>query len=482
MAWTVPAAMLDPAAMKRIVEREFRVYDVREEKIRGQVVAYRFCLIFPPVEFDARFEKVRAALREAAPDLLVFHRREGGEDMLFVAERPPAPPLRPWVHLGLLAATIVTTAISGAIAWASYHNPGLEWNWQMLADPSALGWGFLSFALPLLLILGVHESAHYVVARRHGLRATLPYFIPAPPVLLPIGTFGAFISLKDPLPDRKALFDVGAAGPLAGFMVALPVVILGAFLSAHGTQPVLDIGRPDLFAEGNFTVEQLGTAQSVLHLQQPATGPVAFRVTAPNHGLKLDGDGHWAYRATVSMHFPNGTSADDSARGVLAPGATEWRTVNVTAGADRVDINFRWDDGLVTVGDPLLVQMLNWFFPSGGQFIHPTFFAGWVGLLVTGINLLPAGQLDGGHVARAVFGERMKYVARAAIGFLLILAFMFDTWVLMAFIVLLMGIHHPPPLNDRTRLDTKRWVLAVVVGLVLILTFVPIPFQVAPPI
>jgi len=108
-------------------------------------------------------------------------------------------------------------------------------------------------------------------------------------------------------------------------------------------------------------------------------------------------------------------------------------------------------------------EMLDKAFHNDGYLTHPTFFAGWVGLLVTGINLLPASQLDGGHVARAVLGERMKWAAYAAVAGLVYLALRFQSWMLMAIFILLMGVQHPPPLNDRTGLDLKRKVLAAVV-------------------
>jgi hypothetical protein len=174
--------MMDPAELRRIVERQFRVYEARQEKVRGQVAAHLFYVMFPPAEFDARYAAVRDEILARDPEAIVFLRRDHGEDVLFVAERPPPIQPRVGLHLGLLLATLATTALAGAIAWQGYLHAGDPWRWSVLWDPENLLWGVVTFALPLLLILGIHESAHFYAARRHRLRATLPYFIPAPPL------------------------------------------------------------------------------------------------------------------------------------------------------------------------------------------------------------------------------------------------------------------------------------------------------------
>jgi len=466
---------LDAASLRRIVDRHFRVYDAREERVRGEVVAQLYYLMFPPAEFDARFAAARAEIQAADPELLVFVRRESGEDILFVASRPPAAQHRIGLHVGLLLATLVTTVVSGAITWHGYHSSATDLTWSVLWNPSDLFWGAVTFALPLMLILGLHELAHFLVARRHGLRASLPFFIPAPPVIVPFGTLGAFISMRDPMPDRKALFDVGAAGPLMGFFVTLPVIVLGAFLTGANAQPLPDTGHPLLAADVPFTTTLAsdgGQATLVANVSANA-GFLTFNVTAPARAPDP-----WTYTAKATIHLADGTDSTDTASGSLAPGHAERRTVRLPAGARSVTLDLTWDDGLLRLGDPLLVQLMDKVFHNDGYLTHPTFLAGWVGLLVTGINLLPAGQLDGGHVARAVLGERMKYVAWAAIGLLMVLAFAFNSWMLMAIFLLMTGIQHAPPLNDRTQLDRKRLVLAAVVLIVFVLTFVPVPIQV----
>jgi membrane-associated protease RseP (regulator of RpoE activity) len=462
----------DSAQLRRIVEQHFRVYDAREEKVRGEVGARLYYVMFPPSEFDARFAAARAALQAVDPELLVFVRRESGEDVLFVAHRPPAAQHRTGLHVGLLLATLVTTILSGAITWHGYMARGGELSWSVLWNGSDLLWGALTFALPLMLILGLHELAHFVVARKHGLRASLPFFIPAPPVLVPFGTLGAFISMRDPMPDRKALFDVGAAGPLVGFLVTLPVILLGAFLTGAVAQPLPDTGHPLIAADVPFTLNQT-SGEALLTADVAGAGFLTFNVTPPPQATS-----DWAYTVKATIHHADGTTTTDTSVRTLTGGHGERRSLALPADARSVELSITWDDGLLRRGDPLLVQLLGKAFHNDGYLTHPTFLAGWVGLLVTGINLLPAGQLDGGHVARAVLGERMRYVALAAVGLLMLLAFLFNSWLLMAFFLLVTGVQHAPPLNDRTVLDRKRLILAAVVLAVFILTFVPVPIQV----
>jgi membrane-associated protease RseP (regulator of RpoE activity) len=463
--------MLPAADLRRLVDRHFKVYDAQEESLRGVVAARMYFVQVRPEEFDGRFAAFREELRAADPELLAFIRREGGEDILFVADRPAASPRRLKVHLALFIATLLTTITAGALWWDGYANAGDGASWSVLWDPVALGWGFLTFALPLMLILGIHETAHYVAARRHGLRATLPFFLPVPPVLMPFGTLGAFISMKDPLPDRKALFDVGASGPIAGFVIAVPVLLLGAWLTGVYAEPLPDLGRPGIDVEGLHTREDPGTGKTVVQLQDVRAGTRTFTVTAPG-----DAADDWSYKARLHVAMADGSERTDSVSGKLDAGESERRFVTLPDGASGATLTYTWDDGLLRFGDPALVLLVDQVFTGNDRYLtHPTFFAGWVGMLVTGINLLPASQLDGGHVARAVFGDRMKWVAYAAVGGLVYLALRFESWMLMAVFILLMGVQHPPPLNDRTQLDTKRKVVAGAVLLIFALTFVARP-------
>lgn len=462
--------MLPAADLRRLVDRHFKVYDAQEEALRGRVAARMYFVQVRPEEFDARFAAFRAELRGQDAEAIAFIRREGGEDILFVADRPPASPRRLAVHTVLFLLTLGTTVTAGALWWNGYTNAGGETDWSVLWDPVALGWGFLTFALPLMLILGIHESAHYVAAKRHGLRATLPFFLPVPPILMPIGTLGAFISMKDPLPDRKALFDVGASGPLAGFLVAVPVLILGAWLTGVVAEPLPDLDRPVIDVGATHTIDDTEAGESVVHIVNGSAEVVTFTVTAPD-----DVDGRWAYKVKAVLQMEDGTGRVDRVSGRLDAGESERRTLALPEGTRDATLTFTWDDGLIRFGDPALVMLLDRAFDNDRYLTHPTFFAGWVGMLVTGINLLPASQLDGGHVARAVLGEKMRWAAYAAVGALIYLALRFESWMLMAVFILLMGVQHPPPLNDRTQLDLKRKVMAGAVLVVFALTFVPRP-------
>ncbi len=195
-------------------------------------------------------------------------------------------------------------------------------------------------------------------------------------------------------------------------------------------------------------------------------GIAIFEVTAP--------DADWAYTATITMQV-NGTEVTDSYSAVLKEGQRDLRTVEVPEGATNVQVRIEWNDGLVEFGDPLLVRALNGAFNNEGYLTHPVFFAGWVGIFVTALNLLPAGQLDGGHVARAVLGERVRFAGLLTLGALMIMAFQFSMWFVLALFLVLTGVYHPPPLNDRTPLDGKRIALAVITLAILLVSFVPVP-------
>jgi hypothetical protein len=216
----------------------------------------------------------------------------------------------------------------------------------------------------------------------------LPYFLAVPPPYLIFGTFGAFISLREPIPDRKVLFDIGAAGPLAGFAVAIPVTIGGMFLSLH----------------------------------------------AP----------------------------------ILSP---------TNCGPTILGVNY----GDLLIGLPLVWEGLAAFVPNAASIIslHPLALAGWVGLLVTSINLLPAGQLDGGHVFRALFRDRSRYVSYAAVIFLALIGFLtlYLGWLLFAGLIILLGVRHPPPLNDVSPLGLRRYIIGALVVGVLVGGFVLVPIS-----
>lgn len=268
-----------------------------------------------------------------------------------------------------------------------------------------------TFALCLVLILGSHEMGHWFLARYHGVDASLPYFIPTP--LVGFGTLGAVIRLRGPIPDRRALVDIGAAGPLAGLLVAVPLLIYG-LMSA----PVVPA------VPSTFTFGGPGTL-------------LAFFGTLP----ELVREGGWS--ALLS-----------------------------TDGA----IGLRFGDNLLTLGLKRGVLGIPAGFDVGP---HPVVLASWVGLLVTMLNLLPIGQLDGGHLAYALWGRRARFVGAFTVAGLLFLAlFVSAGWTLWLLVVpLVLGLGHPPVERPQVTLTRgRRWICALC-GICLILCLIPLPIQ-----
>lgn len=303
-----------------------------------------------------------------------YLRREGGQDILMARPAAALLPTHPrWaMHVLLVLLTIGTLTITGALVQAARVRPLVISLGSILDALEQHGQAGLLFAGALLLILGAHEIGHYVVARRYGMLITPPYFLPAPPPPFGLGTLGAVIAMRSPIPGRRPLFDVALAGPVAGLVVAVPILILG-----------------------------LRTA-SVSALPVPVSPPLL---------------------------------ADGLAR--------------LIRGAIPLDMQLDWFD--------------------------PLLFAAWLGLQVTAINLLPMGQLDGGHLAYAVFGQRALWLARLAWVGLVALIPTAPTWGLYAFILILVGLGHPPPQDDITPIDPTRRRWAIFALLLLILTFSPRP-------
>jgi membrane-associated protease RseP (regulator of RpoE activity) len=348
-------------SLRASVARHFSVYGV---------IVSPLALTFQvrPVNggIDAPFDALR---RELVPKGYVpTVTREKGETLVHIQRRPPSRFAGLQVNLVLLILTVLMMIFfGGAWNWSEYA--GTPW-----LSLESIGWGAVYFSLPLLTILASHEMGHYVVSKRHHVHASLPFFLPFGP---PLGTLGAFISMRDPIPNRRALLDIGASGPLVGFAIAIPVTLAGLALSGASpvAPPTADAGQ----------------------LIQPS----------------------------------------------------------------------------------IFFRLLTLFFPLPDTFaMHPLAFAGWVGLFVTAINLLPAGQLDGGHVARALLGRRQFYVSWGAVFALFGIALVtqYVGWFFFGFLILMLGVRHPPPLNDLTDLDGARKVVGIAAITILLLTFVPVPF------
>ncbi len=355
--------------LRAVVTRYYAVYETR---LGPQSVL--FAIHADPTTLDAKFDELRQELWTL--QYVPLLRRQSGEDFLEIVRRPTVKPFRSWVNLLLLAGTVATTTFAGALIWLAYVGGSS----LSLGD---FAYGALYFSAPVLTILGLHELAHFVLARRHHVEASLPYFIPVPPPLL-FGTLGAFISIRQPFPDRKALFDVGVAGPLAGFAASIPIALLGLHLSTSAPSVPLSYCGPSI----------LGV-----------------------------------------------------------------------------------DYGNLLLGSSLFWAGLSLFFPSSIISLSPLALAGWVGILVTAINLLPAGQLDGGHVFRALFGDRVRYVSYAAVILLFGLGLFYTGWLFFAILILLLGVRHPPPLNDFSRLDVKRYAVGLFAIGVLVTGFVVTPLS-----
>lgn len=277
---------------------------------------------------------------------------------------PPPERRLPILNALLFVATLATTTIAGALN-ADVSPARLRSEWM----------AGLPFSLTLMAILLAHEMGHYALARLHGVRVTLPFFLPGPPILT--GTFGAFIRMKSQAPNRRVLFDVGAAGPWAGILLAIPAVAYG------------------------------------LHVSEVRPIPPAFS------GLSF--------------------------------------------------------------GDSLLFKLLSRLvvgpIPYGFDIIlHPIALAGWFGFLVTLLNLLPVGQLDGGHVVYAMFGRWHRLIARGFLMFTVAVGFLgWSGWFVWAVLMVMVGLDHPPTLDRDTPLDFGRRLLGWLTLVLFVVTFVPVP-------
>ena len=361
--------------IERAVSQFLAVYDVTLG-IEGQPEAIRLRgQLQAPAE--QAYPEISDRLRELGYTA-ILRRDEGArlDELIAVpGTQPEVERPRLLVHGLLFAATVLTTLYVGAGMSEARPPDDLWW-------PLFNFWRGWPFALSLLSILLAHEMGHYIVSLRNGVAATPPYFIPLPiPDFLGnvLGTLGAVIRMKGSIPNRRVMLDIGAAGPLTGLIVTIPVLVLGLSMSHVEPLPV----DHAYLAEGN----------SLLYLL-----------------VKYALFGRWL--------------------------------------------------------------------PSNGVdvFIHPVAFAGWAGLLVTSLNLIPAGQLDGGHVLYSLVGDRAQVlrwpiiVVLAGLGLLV-----WPGWFLWAGLVFFFGQGHPPPLDSVTRLGTARKVLAVLVLAVFVLTFTPRP-------
>jgi membrane-associated protease RseP (regulator of RpoE activity) len=353
--------------LQRLVDLAADVFDIQDVTpgyFRGQGVRLRGRL---RIAAEDAYNII--APRFEALGYTTYLRREG--DMHVLLAEPGlirAKKLDVRVNVVLFVLTVASVLFTGVTTVSPAQNATLDSLWPGLA-----------FAVGLLAILIAHEMAHYFVARHFGVPISLPYFIPFPLTLF--GTMGATEIMQGRPKNRRALLAVGAAGPLAGVLLAIPILILGLFLSE--VQPVPTDGS--YFVEGN----------SLLYL-----------------GIKY--------------------------------------------------------------------LLFGRILPGGGYdvFIHPIVFAGWGGLLVTALNLIPAGQLDGGHILYALLGKRSRWFAWPILIGLIILGTQWAGWYLWAALIFFLGRAYAEPFDEITELSLRERILAIGMMILFVLVFVPVPFQV----
>ncbi|OAN43303.1 peptidase M50 [Chloroflexus islandicus] len=360
----------DSSTALRMLAAEVMLVNTSEELISNDQRAVR-CRGQLLLEAQAAHDTI-VARAQALGYTPLFQHDPAGAAILFIPTPPKAPPSRLWLAVLLFVLTIFSTMAVG----------GLQQNES--TGQITVNWGHaLSFSGSLLAILLAHELGHFFVARRERVAVSYPFFIPMPFFLL--GTMGAFIAIKDLVPNRRALLAIGIAGPLAGLVVAIPVLMIG--LSISEVKQVVPL--PGSFTEGNSLL----------------------------------------YAAIKILIFGR-------------------------------------------------------FLPSGGEdvYLHPMALAGWAGLLVTGLNLLPAGQLDGGHIFFALFGPRAARIMSMVVAVALLgLGFLWSGWFIWAVMIALIGQQRSPLRNEISPL-TGPWRWLAWLGIVtFILVFTPVPLTVMNP-
>jgi membrane-associated protease RseP (regulator of RpoE activity) len=316
----------------------------------------------------------------------------------------------PLVNVALFLVTTVTVLISGAVL-------------SLPESGQADGWGFLAsgvpFAASLIGILFCHEMGHYLMARTYGVDSTLPFFIPFAPFPFGIGTLGAVIRIRSALPTRRAVLDIGAAGPIAGFLVALPLLAWGYAHSKVEAVPVLHHGAGSPYEVVREILDLVSRGGTIWQVVQDW-----WRQPSGTDGLV------WQFGDSVITRL-----------------VQQWTFGSLPAGHDVV--------------------------------VHPVAIAAWFGLFVTALNLFPIGQLDGGHVIYALWGRRGAHlVSRFTSAGLLAAGFFFSWnwfvwWALTRFVV---GLRHPPALQEEPLAPGRR-ALAIAALVLFAATFIPVPMS-----
>ncbi|MDP2766544.1 MAG: site-2 protease family protein [Candidatus Methanoperedens sp.] len=341
------------------ISQVFSIYDIQH----GDGNIYFFGI--PREDIRIIYEKLWYVFTEKGYQFSFKY--ELGEHVIIASPFTPARERR-WINVVLAIATFITTMVMGSLLFGA----------DPISNPSEALKG-IPFTIAIMTVLGAHEAGHYLVAKKHGMHTSLPYFIPFPSM---IGTMGAIIKHRGPIPNRKALFDVGVSGPLIGLFVSIVVTIIGLLL-------------PPVTQTSEFFQIQLSS--------------------------------------------------------------------------------------------PLLFEFITHFIPLNTALIsYPIAFAGWVGMLVTALNLIPAGQLDGGHILRAMLGEKAQHVSTAMPFILISLGFYVTyfqnrdglLWIFWGlFLSFFAAAGHPKPLNDELPIGKGRMVLGVVAFILGLLSLTLAPFQ-----
>jgi len=363
-----------PPPSPREIERAFHVAEVRTEGDRVYYFGHALVEEGLAPALSTTFE--RAGYE-------ISHVERAGEDVVVARPQTTDDGGLPWTHLLLFVLTIGSTLVAGSYWFYvdPVQEPGQIWR----------GW---PFSVGIMTVLGIHELGHYAMTRRHGVDATLPYFIPVPTL---IGTMGAVIRMKGRMPDRRALFDIGVAGPIAGIVATVVVTVIG------------------------------------LHLD-PVTAPASL------------------------------------------------------ANAENTQE--------IAIGFPPLLQFLAWltgqplYFEDPATTVHPLVIAGWVGMFVTFLNLIPVGQLDGGHVVRSLAPAYQQAISVAIppilyglASYLLVVRNVAPRnvllWVIWGTIALGLAVLGPAtPMDDDTELDRKRRLVGIATFVVGLSCFAPVPIAI----
>lgn len=394
------------------VSRIFHVEDVTAGNGKDLIARYRGRLVNE--DSVAAYDQLAEAVRQYG--LMPLFRKDGDRQTILLVPTLVVPGRAPrvWINVVLFILTIVGVMLTGVDVPAAVTPADGSTPWAYIFQRI---WEGAPFAAAMLGILFTHEMGHYVACRIYKVPATLPYFIPAP-FISPLGTLGAFIMMRGIPKNKRVLFDVGIAGPLAGLMVTIPILFLGLWLSHLGP-----VGGP--------------SSNGMLHMLE---GNSLFYL--------------FAKYLVYNKLLPEPISMQG-----LSP-AVYWIRYFLT-------------------GHPI---------PFGGLDVqlHSVALAGWAGLLVTALNLVPVGTLDGGHVAYGLFGEKARRIFPIAIGVLIALIFLpvfltlsltsFNlSWLFWVFILFWLGNVRTQPLDDITELDAKRRALGFFVLFIFLLIFTPIP-------